>query len=211
MLVQSLVLTSRNPKVMARKGNIPWNKGKKAVQPAWNKGLKLSTFPQYAAMGFQKGNDKWNNENVKATQFVKGRSASPKTQFEKGCVPSPIAVEKARQRKGVLNPLWKHGLSKTPSYLSHKNNTRRLQQIGNGGSHSLQQWEELKQRFGHMCLCCKRVEPEIQLTRDHIVPVSKGGKDYIDNIQPLCRSCNSQKQTKRVNFIEVLQEIELRT
>lgn len=33
-------------------------------------------------------------------------------------------------------------------------------------------------------------------TKDHVVPLSKGGTNYIDNIVPACVSCNSSKRDK---------------
>lgn len=58
------------------------------------------------------------------------------------------------------------------------------------GTHSRDQWIDLRDRIGQ-CLGCG--SKDRQLTKDHITPVSRGGCDCIQNIQPLCHSCNSKK------------------
>lgn len=67
------------------------------------------------------------------------------------------------------------------------------------GSHTFAQWERLKHEYGKMCPYCQRCESdEIKLTQDHIIPLSKGGGDYIENIQPLCFSCNASKSDREI-------------
>ncbi len=68
------------------------------------------------------------------------------------------------------------------------------------GNHTFGQWEELKAKYNWTCPACLKKEPEIKLTEDHIVPLSKGGSDNIENIQPLCGLCNSTKRTKTIKF-----------
>lgn len=80
--------------------------------------------------------------------------------------------------------------------INQRNHNRKSRLRGAKGNHTLKQWNELKARYNYTCVHCNKKEPEIKLTRDHIIPISKGGDNYIENIQPLCNSCNSRKKDK---------------
>lgn len=65
------------------------------------------------------------------------------------------------------------------------------------GEFSNSEWLELCQKYDNRCLRCGE---QSVLTVDHVVPLSKGGTNYIDNIQPLCLSCNSSKGTSETDY-----------
>jgi 5-methylcytosine-specific restriction endonuclease McrA len=77
------------------------------------------------------------------------------------------------------------------------NNNRRARLHSNGGTHTIEEWEMLCDSFGNLCLDCKQEKP---LTKDHVIPISKGGTNDIWNIQPLCQSCNSRKGDREIDF-----------
>jgi 5-methylcytosine-specific restriction endonuclease McrA len=63
-----------------------------------------------------------------------------------------------------------------------------------------EEWESLKKQYNYTCLRCGREEPDIKLTLDHVLPLSQGGDNVIENAQPLCPRCNSTKGTKHIDY-----------
>ena len=51
----------------------------------------------------------------------------------------------------------------------------------------------LFRRDNFTCLYCGKCLPHAQLSRDHVIPVVKGGKDVWTNVVTSCKSCNSHK------------------
>ena len=68
--------------------------------------------------------------------------------------------------------------------------------------------EEFQAKFeslGCKCFYCKKPLAFSEATRDHYVPLTKGGNDSIDNIVPACANCNSHKRNKMPDeFISAL-------
>lgn len=83
-----------------------------------------------------------------------------------------------------------------PGYSSAAMNLRRARVAEVGGSYTPQEWEALKAHFNYRCLMCGQQEPTIKLTVDHVVPIVRGGANSLDNLQPLCKSCNDRKHDK---------------
>ena len=57
-------------------------------------------------------------------------------------------------------------------------------------------WEDIKAFYHYRCAYCNKVSEH--LTKDHILPISKGGADTIGNIVPACADCNRRKNAKRL-------------
>ncbi|MBX2824970.1 MAG: HNH endonuclease [Gammaproteobacteria bacterium] len=51
-------------------------------------------------------------------------------------------------------------------------------------------------RDQHVCLYCGSSFPARELSRDHVIPTSKGGKDRWTNCVTACRRCNNRKANK---------------
>jgi len=52
-------------------------------------------------------------------------------------------------------------------------------------------------RDGHLCLYCGGEFLDTMLTRDHVTPMSRGGRDSWSNVISACRACNTRKGGRR--------------
>lgn len=60
---------------------------------------------------------------------------------------------------------------------------------------------ELFRRDRHVCLYCGSKFTEKDLTRDHVIPQSRGGKDSWSNVVTACRRCNNHKADRLLEEI----------
>ena len=103
--------------------------------------------------------------------------------------------DKEKKRKRTRD--WKR---ENPEKVRAARARRRAWKNGATGSFSSTEWLALKEQHGGRCLCCGKAEPEVKITPDHVVPLSRGGSNDIINIQPLCLYCNMSKGVKIIDY-----------
>jgi 5-methylcytosine-specific restriction endonuclease McrA len=95
------------------------------------------------------------------------------------------------ERNRFNSSLWKKN---NPDEVRVMASKRRALKINVEGEFTASEFLAL----GSMCLCCGR--SDVPMTADHVIPLTKGGSNNIDNIQPLCGPCNSTKHDKIIDY-----------
>lgn len=88
-----------------------------------------------------------------------------------------------REEKGVL--------------LLYTRSNRSAKRRGHEGRLRMHEWNAALEQTDFMCIAC---EETLADSIDHVVPLSLGGTNTYDNIQPMCIRCNLKKGTRVVDF-----------
>lgn len=57
------------------------------------------------------------------------------------------------------------------------------------------EWDKIVKRYNCSCFYCGAKQ---EVTMDHVVPISRGGRHAIGNLIPACMTCNSSKWNKTI-------------
>lgn len=97
-----------------------------------------------------------------------------------------------KEKERISSKLYKQ---KNKLKMRLKENRRRSRLRNNGGHHTEEQIFNLLKKQNFCCIYCSiNIEKSFQV--DHRIPISRGGSNYISNIDLLCRPCNSRKQAQ---------------
>lgn len=115
---------------------------------------------------------------------------------------------KHKERRDAANRAW---AANNPERVSANNRAWRLanperaallgrlkwQRRRAAGVLTIADWKAVLALYGTTCLACGSDDPP---TIDHVVPISKGGTNTVENVQPLCMDCNNRKGTKTIDY-----------
>jgi len=101
------------------------------------------------------------------------------------------SIEWGRQNKDKRRIIKKRWSDKNQMAKAVMNKNWNANKLGAIGRFTLEEYKAKLESHGNKCGYCKEREP---YTVDHIIPISRGGSNYIDNIMPCCLQCNGQKR-----------------
>lgn len=137
----------------------------------------------------------WYSENLDA-QRSRGRTKDKRDRAKR----REYHRQWRQENKDKCRQYTKAYEEKYPERRHALRSLRRASKLRPGANFTAEEWVELCRLYDYSCLRCGRQEPDVMLTADHIIPLVHGGGNGIENIQPLCRRCNSAKNATVVDY-----------
>jgi hypothetical protein len=124
-----------------------------------------------------------------------------------------IYGDKHRKKIAEKSREWRrlHPIKTKAHRLVSKHNYR-ARLVKAGGSFTFREFRKLCKKYSYSCLCCGKTERQLLklkrvLVPDHVKPISRGGRNSIENVQPLCHpilggrgGCNAHKHAKEIDY-----------
>ncbi len=110
----------------------------------------------------------------------------------------PDQIREYRQRPEVLlknSQYQKANIDKLRPGHRERDRRRRALILGCVGSFTREEWDQKLAEFNFCCAYCS-ISIVDKPVAEHMIPLSRGGSNTIDNIVPSCWSCNAHKRTK---------------
>lgn len=119
------------------------------------------------------------------------------SEVQKAAICAPIVWgEVQRTQQAPIPPKGKRDEEAMRAIIKAQN--ARALKMGAEGTFTYEEWVLLCEIFEERCASCGRLED--RLCTDHVIALSRRGTNFIENIQPLCRSCNSGKNAKPTDY-----------
>lgn len=153
---------------------------------ARNKARSLRRYAENREIMCQKFRD-WNARNPERKKEISARYVE--RNRDQINARSRELYQKPEKKAWAAAYRKKHRSENPELYLTYCHN-RRARKRNATGSHTRDEWLAKVERAGGRCVYCGN---KGRMTRDHNVPLSRGGSNLISNIEPACRRCNSRK------------------
>lgn len=163
------------------------------IMAYWKNGGALPSDDGYLSAVSRLQPDQWKKSGAIIKAFFEeenGVLTHHRIELEMSGATKNKSKRSASGSKGAASK-WGEGSETAKTTRSERlANARRL------ATHSDDEWQALKA----ICGCCVRCGGDGEIVKDHIKPIYQGGSDGIDNLQPLCRSCNASKGPESEDF-----------
>ena len=123
-------------------------------------------------------------------------------ELNNGMLSHPKLQELRAEADSVSDSRKRSATSRWQSSEQSVTRSQRLRDAREKGRHTKQEWEALMLFCGGRCTKCGSDGVDRGgIVKDHVTPVYQGGSDGIDNIQPLCGTCNASKGPDRTDYL----------